>query len=95
MAVSKGYLSTTLSAQGTGKPTHSWQVCVRLLPEVSIIGGNATSVNSYGVAMAVSKEYLSTALSAQGTGNPTLSRQVCVKLLPEVSIFGGIATSVN
>ncbi len=91
MAVSKGYLSTTLSAQTTN--TRIWQACVRLLPEVSIIGGIATSVNWYRAAMAVSKGCLITALSAQTTGKPTHSRQVCVRLLPEVYIIGGIAWS--
>ncbi len=70
MTVSKGYLSTTLSAQGTGKPTHSRHVCVRLLLEVSMVGGIATSLNSYRVAMAVSKGYLSTTLSAKALANP-------------------------
>ncbi len=74
---------------------HTPQASVSLLPKVSIIGGIATSVNLYPVAIAKSKGYLSTTLSAQGTGKPTRSRHVCVRLLPEVSIIGGVATSVN
>ncbi len=95
MAVSKGYLSTTVNTQTTGEPTHSRQVCVNLLPEDSIIGGIAAQVNCYRVAMAVSKGYLSTTVNAQTTGEPTRSRQICVRLLPEVSIMGGNAMSVN
>ncbi len=92
MAVSKGYLSTTLSAQPTGKPTHS--TGMRQI---------ASRSDDYRRHRYVSKlipccngsEYVPEHNTERANAWRIHTRWACVSLLPEVSTVRGNASSLH